>query len=119
MPIQVELVNTSAENNLWGVGDQAYVWYPRKKANARELKGSIIKISLIEQVSPNKWKACILLSGYTTMWAKADRIIYVTTAELFAELDLLLATLETRYHNYLMDQVNTLCNKRGASNDPS
>lgn len=101
----------------WKVGDKAYVWYPRKQANARDLKGSIVLVELLEQPGNaraayyrKRWKAQILLSGFTTSWAKRGMSIYVTPDELYDDLGALQVKLEGAYHTYLMDQIHRINN---------
>ena len=103
----------------WKVGDRAYVWYPRKKANARDLKGSIVLVELIEfparlggSYYRNRWAAKILLSGYTTTWAKRGRVIYVTPDELYTDMLSLTGVLKERYSAYLLDQIDVLVSHR-------
>lgn len=110
----------------WKVGDQAYVWYPRKQANARELKGSIVLVELIEfparlggSYYRNRWAAKILLSGFTTTWAKRDRVIYVSPDELYDDLGALQVKLEDAYHTYLMDQIHRINDHWNDQYDPS
>ena len=110
----------------WKVGDRAYVWYPRKQANARDLKGSIVLVELLEPPGTasiayyrKRWKAQILLSGYTTTWAKRGRTIYVTPDELCTDLLSLTEVLKKRYSTYLLDQINMLVRYRNEIDDPS
>jgi hypothetical protein len=102
----------------WKVGDRAYVWYPRKKCNAQELKGSIVLVELMEQVA-RTWRVHILRSGFTTMWAKRGRVIYVTPDELYADSMELHKRLCTRYSQYLLDQVCYINNHWNDQYDPS
>ena len=110
----------------WKVGDQAYVWYPRKKANARDLKGSIVLVELIEfparlggSYYRNRWAAKILLSGFTTVWAKRGRIIYVTPDELYPNIIALTNVLESRYRDYLLSQTAHMADHMGDIYDSS
>lgn len=101
----------------WEVGDQAYVWYPRKRANARDLKGSIV---LVELIAPpgheraayyrTRWTALIKLSGFTTTWAKKGCIIYVLPDELHTDPMDIHKHLCTVYSQYLLDQVSHINN---------
>ena len=110
----------------WKVGDQAYVWYPRKQANARDLKGSIVLVRLLEFPAQlrgsyyrNRWAAKILLSGFTTTWAKKGRTIYVTPDELYTEPMDIHKHLCAIYSQYLLDQVSHINNHWNEQYDPS
>lgn len=109
----------------WKVGDRAYVWYPRKQANARELKGSIVLVELIEfparlggNYYRNRWAAKILLSGFTTTWAKRGRIIYIKPDALYTDPMDLHKHLCTVYSQYLLDQVSYINNHWNEQYDP-
>lgn len=116
---QMTQPNESIDVIAWHVGDQAYAWYPRKQCNARDLKGSIIIVQLLEEVRTCKWKARILLSGYTTRWAHKGAIIYVTADELYPSETVLINELENRYRRYLEDQIDLLAKRRSEIDDPS
>lgn len=110
----------------WKVGDQAYVWYPRKQANAKDLKGSIVLVELLEQPGNasvayyrKRWKAQILLSGFTTSWAKRGRCIYVMPDELYVDSMTLHKQLCTRYSQYVLDQICHINNHWNEQYDPS
>lgn len=102
----------------WKVGDRAYIWYARDNHNARNLKGSIVVVELLE-ILFNKYKVKILLSGYNTKWARKGAVLYVTHDELYPNIIALTNKLESHYRDYLLSQTSRLVAHRDEIHDPS